>query len=460
MVDVLKRLIPGPPRRLIGRVLVRLGIMKRDPSSPQLQAAIISAVALSVKGEPGAGEALVQRILGGDLTTHPGLPPEYIAEFVRAIEQRRSLVIRNDATDALLQRTTDLDASCLPSSRWLLLHAACIRNGLFKAAGPVRDKGIQAAYREASAPRAGLDCLVQAFKVAVDQSEFDRAQAVLERVHSLECDNRLRDDLQLYYYLNMGDTPRLRTLSRERLGKQDPAFAEYIHDRSIAIIGPAPSGDDAGADIDSSDILIRFNYRGRQFLGPANEFGCRTDVSYYNLDAARRISNMESLTFFDELRFSIFKRMDYDFQERLLRSQRGRVFRWNRFHFAGTAMALQNALYDLFHFQPRRVSIMHVNFFLAHNQYHAGYAMDSTCEDTPQDKVRKMFMQWHSFAHHGLLNQVNFIRNLWKAGLVLPQGSCEAVLRLTPSQYLSQMEEVWVINRMSEYARHLSDDSG
>jgi len=335
-----------------------------------------------------------------------------------------------------------------------------MRNGLFRVSGAARDKAIEAAYQEASDPSANVDCLVQSFKAAIDQSDFEKARGMLHRLRSARSGGAVVGDLEMYYYLNTGDTSRLRTLTRGNLTKQDAAFAEYIDGKSIAIVGPAPSGEDAGAEIDSFDVVVRFNYRGSQFLGDAIEFGTRADISYYAALFTWSMLEFESFAFFNDLRFAVFKWLVHGFQKRLLQSQRARVMKVDTFHFDGGAMAVQRALFDLSRFGPGRVKLFHVNFFLARNFCHTGYAVRNPRGDTPEETVRILLDRWRSFAIHGLANQLNFTRNLWKAGLVEADGCGEAVLRLSTAEYLAAMEEVWVVSAIEEYRRHVSEDSG
>ena len=55
-----------------------------------------------------------------------------------------------------------------------------------------------------------------------------------------------------------------------------------ISGKSVAVVGPAPSSELIGSEIDSYDIVVRTNYQGQNKLGDPKEFGVRTDISYYN----------------------------------------------------------------------------------------------------------------------------------------------------------------------------------
>lgn len=461
MIALLKKLMPDRVKKLIAPVAVRLGlvttVMTEGAAVRKLQNEVITALALRARGDPRAGEALICPAFKSRPPSHPSLPREYVRDFLEAAGQRRSFVLPNEAPDILLQHTRSLDVSCLPSRRWVLLHCACIHNGLFTAGGVARENAIEAAYREASDTRASGESLVQGCKAAIDQGDFESADRFLGRLRSVDPRNSLIRDLQKYHCLNRGDIHGLQALGTDKLSKQDSSFSEYIKGRSIAVVGPAPSGSNVGAEIDSFDVVIRFNYRGRQFLPDPREFGSRVDVSNYAFGLVKYISTLRNLAFFDDLRFAVFKGLTHDFQKHLLKAGRGRILNKNYLLFNGFPMALQHALFDLLHFAPPRLKLFHVNFFLTRTRYHTGYSIAGGHRGTPEDVVSSAFMRWYSFSLHGIVNQLNFTRNLWKAGLVEADSGCEDVLRLTPAEYLSKMEELYVIDPVNEYQRRLEE---
>jgi len=74
-----------------------------------------------------------------------------------------------------------------------------------------------------------------------------------------------------------------------------------LHNKSIAIVGPAQSNDMLKDEIDSYDIVIRLNYRGGNKMPPEIEFGSKVNISYYNSVFSADISNYENMDFFKDL---------------------------------------------------------------------------------------------------------------------------------------------------------------
>jgi len=408
-----------------------------------VQQKLIAAVAFLEQGAADRAVALLDCAFNDGLPADRGLPGDYIREFLFAVEKRRSFDVASDEESrALMQRTRGLPDTCLPSIRWILLYYASIRNGLFMVGGAVREKAIESAYHEAACSSADTDCLVRAFKAGIDQGDFGTAIEMFDRLNARSPECEQIDDLRFYYFLNTGDTEQVQAIGGRELSPEDRWFAEYIDGKSVAIVGPAPSKFDVGAEVDSFDIVARFNYKG--LLPESISFGRKVNISYYNQETSDMISQTDDHVFFGDLDFAIFKFPGYLFQIPLLKDRRARLFKMNTFLFNGSATAAQDALFDILHFRPGRVKVFHANFWLAYESYDARYPLSRAEEEMVGGSADKLLRHWwFSFASHDFLSQVNFVRNLWRAGLVEVDESCKEVLSLTSDGYLSAMEDIY-----------------
>lgn len=435
--DALKKWLPLCAWRFIDRGFWRIGPHKK------LQRNLTAAVAFFDRGAADRGVALLDRSFNNGLPADRGLPADYIREFLCAIEKRLSLdVAFDEESRALIQRTRGLPHTCLPSIRWILLYYASIRNGLFMVGGAVREKAIESAYNEATCSSAGTECLVRAFKAGIDQGDFEMAGQILDRLNARSPECEQIDDLRFYYFLNTGDMEQVRAIVGPKLSLEDRWFGEYIAGKSVAIVGPASSKHDVGAEIDSFDIVARFSYRGL-FPEPII-YGRKLNISYYNGEDLINISKTDDFGFFDDIEVAVFKALRYPFQIPLLKARRARLQKTNGFLFSGSANAVPNALFDILHFQPGRVKVFHSNFWLAHESYHAGYAMSKGEKEMGGGSTDMFLSHWReTFSGHDFLSQVNFVRNLWRAGLVEVDESCKKVLSLTSDGYLSAMADIY-----------------
>lgn len=379
-------------------------------------------------------EAFLHRIFHDDMNGYSGLPSEYIHLLLECIKERQ---IFRDFTapgqDDLLIETARLDPSSLPSWRWLALQYICIRNGFFKTSGVVRKKAIEIAYIEAEKGREPYIAI--AFRAAIDQAEFDRARLLLDRAKN-RVPAQTWKDLESYLLLNTGDREEFRRTLEREAGRTEERFRRSIEGKSVAIIGPAPSGDKHGEEIDSFDLVVRINYNGRGKIADIEEFGSRTDISYYNITFSKEISVLKE-NYFDELKFAVFKRIEHDFQRQLIESGKGRAVKYNHALFNGTPLGGSHALFDILHFRPERVKLFNVNFYLSRTPYHPRYF---------DGKFLTYFETFNfiTFAHHDIMSNLNFTRNLWKAGLIEVDNGCREVISKNTSEYLSAMEEVFL----------------
>lgn len=385
------------------------------------------------RGEPDVGESFINRAFLRNMQVYPGLPRVYIPVLLRSIKARYAFRDFSDnAQDALLQKTRELDPLFLPLGSWQGLHYVCLRNGLFKTAYWVRKKAVEKAYFDAENCRIGS--LVAAFKAGIDQAEFEKARIFLDilrkrNLHSYR-------DLESYYLLNTGNIGAFRKLKEKMLNSSDQEFMKYIEGKSIALVGPAPSGEQHGEEIDSFDLVVRFNYRGQDTIIDRKEFGKRTDISYYNTIFAKEIFNSKKNPY-HELHFGVFKKIEYNSQKQMVESQRARVGLKNKQFFNGLTLAGSHALYDILHFHPHVVKLFNINFYLSKTPYYQGYS---------EKEFIKYFDRFNflSFAQHDLVSNINFTRNLWTAGLVEVDSACSEVLRLTTYEYLTALEKLFV----------------
>jgi len=169
----------------------------------------------------------------------------------------------------------------------------------------------------------------------------------------------------------------------------------------------------------------------------SGEFGEKIDVSYYNDDNAVFIDSLKHQLFMDDLLFSVFKSSKYKFQEKLIIKGRGRLlFGLDKLYFSGLASMIQLVIHDLMYFQPSHVKLFNVNFFLSKNPYHRNY----TSFGIDKKNIKK---NWHIFASHNPISQLNYTRNIWSAGHITVDHTCEKVLRMKTDKYMSELEEIY-----------------
>jgi hypothetical protein len=236
-----------------------------------------------------------------------------------------------------------------------------------------------------------------------------------------------------------GDKESALTITKNMYSEYDKQYDKYLKGKNVAIVGPAFSGYSAGNEIDSFDVVVRIFYRGKSYLPDPEKQGSKVDVSYYNVKCAEMISEGSDYTFFQDLDYAVFKENKHSYQKKLFDADNGRVlFSPNRFLLNGSANMIPLVLYDLLNFNINKIKIFNVNLYLTtHNTYFPGYQIE--------EKSKKNFTpSWYAFAVHNPMTQFNFIKNLWRTGLIDVDQACENVISMSSQEYMNAMEDIYV----------------
>ena len=100
--------------------------------------------------------------------------------------------------------------------------------------------------------------------------------------------------------------------------KGDIAFLSYLRGKSVAIVGPVDVGLDNGAEIDGFDVVVRLNHKVHHERN-VQQFGTRTDVSYYVYNDLLRGGLEDCQAALSELQFAVFDALtmkNHEFPER------------------------------------------------------------------------------------------------------------------------------------------------
>ncbi|QAS52282.1 hypothetical protein [Halobacillus litoralis] len=378
------------------------------------------------------GLSKLNDIYNSNLENYEGLPSDYLQKVLRAIEQRHNIKkYTSNYSEVLIEHTSKLSANSLPSIKWNGLVFLLISNGLFKVAHVARTKGIESATYN-SFGESFNNTSIHSLKAFADQGDLKSAKEIIARIKKNDFDKSLLDRWKIFHTILKGDKKQATILCEPNFSKADRTFFNYISGKRVAIVGPAPVKEDFSKEINSFDVVIRFNYKGGL---PKNGFGNRIDVSYYNGGTANYLNSNDTY-FLNDVKFSCFKSIRYQYQKDKISTQEGRAFfpLPAEFLFSGSPNALPNVLFDILHFNPKYIKVFHCNLYLTNTPHYQGYQL----------KKREKNSFWQAFAVHELITQFNFLKNIWKVKLFEPDKTLEAVLKLTPEKYMETMEKIYV----------------
>jgi len=103
---------------------------------------------------------------------------------------------------------------------------------------------------------------------------------------------------------------------------------------------------------------------------------------------------------------------------------------------------IQIALFDLLAFEPARIKVFKINFYLSETLHYKGYQTRHVNIDDP-----KFLFKGH--ACHHIVRQLDFIRQMVKNQLIEVDETCEKIIGMTDDEYLKAMEDLYV-NRYYE----------
>jgi hypothetical protein len=248
-------------------------------------------------------------------------------------------------------------------------------------------------------------------------------------------------NLFFIYKGKFGSIKNISKLSNSR-------YSKLIKDKNIAVVGPAPYNKSRpllGKEIDSFDLVIRFNYLGKELKDKS--FGSKTDISYYNGNTINKINSMNNINFLSDLKFINFKPTLIRYQIDFNHNNKIRNLSNMKFMFNGYPNLLQIVLWDLLHFDPGRVKIFHNNLFHTNNAYRKGYEFDGSEYDISDKK--NVFFQSCIRTGHDLISQFKFTKKLWEKDLVSVDEELFQVLSLTDYEYIEGLEKFHVKEKLT-----------
>ena len=397
------------------------------------------------KGNKGKAERTLETIFNKKLKNLPQKYKFYLKNFLIKL----ACLDINDSQykksqKELIKKTNDLNTNLLNLKEWLDLQYLSIRFGLFQGSKAFRQKAIKRVYNDFKSNN-NLPVINNAFNASIDCSDFEIALHLLEIAKNTYSSNTY-ERMLFYFSLFKSGFDKIIPPAQD-FDKVCQKYLRYISGKSIAIVGPSPTNEENGMEIDSYDIVIRNGYKGKKYQPAAKNFGLRTDVSYYGGLNSRFYIVGQNSEFLRDIKWAAFKSKEYSKHASEIDKNRCRCFMKNHFYFCGSPTMIQNIVFDILHFNPKKIKLFNLNFNLAGITHYKTYHPEKNKPEKPV--YSKLWINQHGstggFAHHDLLSQINFTRNIWKSGSIEVDNECERVLRMSNDEFLEEMERIHII---------------
>ena len=397
------------------------------------------------------GEKLILNIIKKNFTD---LPNSFLENFKNSIiDLYKSNVTSKNFDEFQNEIISDiklLDPNSLDVDLWKNLQYLSIRIGLFQSSLLFREKCIQKAILEGEKYNTDGLILISAFKAAMDIYDRDLAIKILYSIKTISNNNlfiKLCEYFSLFFYYD-----KFKILDKSNiLNNDDTEYLNLIANKSVAIVGPASVSISNGNEIDQFDVIVRLGYKGRNY--DTEKFGKNTDISYYSIANYKMYIANQKEQYLSDLKFAAFKNDAYLRSVNKALLNKCRIFYKNKYFVVGSPTMIQNAVYDLLLFNPNKIKIFNTNFYFSDKTHYQKYL--------PTNKERISYINnrgydyyslWANqiydtggFAHHDLVSQLNFIRNLWKSKRINVDETCENILKITNKEYLKKMEKIYII---------------
>lgn len=433
--SMLKRILPVTTSSVVRKYFVPNKMDNND-----MQNFINLSLFCRAQGDQKRAEKIIDKILVGRFEDTPGLPKDFIEKIMIAFESMRKVSkTRYEERETFIEQARNIESKCLTCHGWLNLYRLLFRNGLVREAYFIRNKAVERGYNEVKEKPTNVPSLFRAFNIATDNADFQTAYDFLEKLRKTHHDATEIEESEAYYYLTSGNIQHAQAMWRKKMTRQDELFLTYIEGKSVAIVGPAASVDDVGEEIDSFEVVVRTNYRGREYMPDPRKYGKVINISYYNGMDSRYIENAQEYSFLNDLDYALFKKYQFDFQKRMIKSNKGREIYLIGAHFwSGHPVIVPLILYDIFHFRPSKVKLFNLNMHLSKNEYNEIYRGNVDHNDL-DERLR-------AFASHDILSSFNFCKNLYESGVIETDRACSAVLNMSAENYMSGLEEIYAPN--------------
>ncbi len=334
----------------------------------------------------------------------------------------------------IIDKVESIGVSNMSSSWWLALYDILKWKGLFAGGLVARCKAVKQAYHEADSNDLSPDYIRKAYLAAIEQSDFDIARRHLESYKAVKPNDDETIKLEAYYYLNTGDCDSfVKEWSKIiRIGNNN--FYKAIQGKSVAIVGPASNGKELNSEISNFDVVVFFNYIESCQAIKDIKTRKQIKIAYYNDLVLRRQVQLENTIYQPDLDYYVFPTLRYKELAVDLSQGIAKQIISNDLLFHKTAQGVPRAIFDILLNNPLKLKIFNSNLYLSENIYSSDYIVRGTIDSKDHDGFNALrFM-------HDPVSQLSFMRNMWKAGVIEVDSSCEKVLRMSDNQYMNELE--------------------
>lgn len=322
------------------------------------------------------------------------------------------------------------NAILLNTNQWIGIYYFVGDLGRFILANEFRKKAIERTLKYSSDKLLSPFKVMHLFNCYMELGNLDSAHSLLKKI--------TRSGFRFLYPISKMRLYLDLFLPKEKYQfgskTKDIDFSNLIKDKNIALVGPAPTEYLNGNVIDSFEIVIRLNYHGSSLKKNVNKKGKRIDISYYNGENGNHLISKQ-YGFLNKLKFIVFKNK---YAYKVISTSKyihtkSRRLTYFPFEFVGDWNMVQIAILDLLIYNPGKLKLFNVTFFISSINYEQNYQLD-------YQKIRPLEDDWKAITKHNQITQLQLIRNLHNYKKIVLDSEILNIINLDENEYLNQLQ--------------------
>ena len=300
----------------------------------------------------------------------------------------------NEKYKKLITITKELSFTKLLSSEWIFLYSLFLRIGLIEAAFYLREKSEDAILQ------GDIDKYDELNKIKLAACHFERC----DYKKAIKIWSEVKNNNSFYFFKRMVYGQLSENIDENSSGTEynNHKYAEYLKDKSVAIIGPSKSKTKI-FNIDH-DVIIKFNQK--ENLDCSNE---KVDVSYYNGSQTEYMLKQAKNAFPKNLVWINLKTEGFSKllrQNKKIQSKIRVNINPSNYLFNGELNMLPYVISDLFFCGVKNVTIYKNDLMLTKGRPSNYYPDTSAYKISDEEKFRKLSVM------HDPITQFRFLYNM------------------------------------------------
>ena len=347
--------------------------------------------------------------------------------------------------DELKQELMQTPLDLLPCWQWLNLYEMCCFLGRYTLGQILREKARLLAIKpikgRAFKPSISWENTIGA---AIEGGECNCLEHLDELLRRAKIKGEAAIKWRLYLQVFNGhNIPWELVKSFDGTG-----FADYLASKTVAIVGPAPTEALDAGEIDSHDLIVRFNHSYEFKCTDNVNKGVRTDVTYFNGAQGKNFIIKHNGQLPGEVTWGCFK--SSDIITSIIQRNKNKcvrslvVFNQNNFHGSFNMMTI--VALDIALFTSDTLKIYHADLMLSvmrqKGYYPKDYYSKSFDRNNEDDQAQKERFRWSSIVHDPI-QQYRTLNNLWRNKKITGDARFVEVMQMGLDAYLLELERLY-----------------